>query len=409
MLYQIFKQKRIILSLGFVFVLLGSLAVVRFANAAATDFFSGVSWDHSFSVGESTYLRSGFYETGFQYNETTPDSSFFTLAPIIGYRSGAMGADLNLEIELESDAGDYLGRLEIISVDDQADSNDDGFIQFWSKIYKTRHSTWTEDQGGGTTTLNNTHGDFNLVVKIYIEESDGTRTLLSSKTLGDFNSNVDLASRFGTGTSGGSNSGNQDNSQQTNATETNQNSDTTPTGQNSNANPTGQSAGADPSGQASNTNPNQQSQTQIGGSGGGQNSNTNQTQIGGSPSNNSSQQNQGSSTIVSSGCVDGSFSCLGNPLGQGGVKSFTGFIERVLNIVIRLGIPVVVLAIIWSGFLYVKAQGNSEQVKKAHQALMWTIVGAVLLIGSYTIATAIQKTVTDIGTGSFIHRPSDLV
>jgi len=56
----------------------------------------------------------------------------------------------------------------------------------------------------------------------------------------------------------------------------------------------------------------------------------------------------------------------------------------------------VAIAIIYSGFLFVTAQGNSEKLTKAKKALLYTIIGAALLLGSYVIATAIGKTVDEI-------------
>lgn len=82
------------------------------------------------------------------------------------------------------------------------------------------------------------------------------------------------------------------------------------------------------------------------------------------------------------------------------IDSVTEFIERILNIVIMIGMPIVVLALIWSGFLYVKAQGNSDKIGEAHKTLLWTVVGAALLMGSWAIARAIKQTVVDIGTGA---------
>lgn len=82
------------------------------------------------------------------------------------------------------------------------------------------------------------------------------------------------------------------------------------------------------------------------------------------------------------------------------IESVTDFIERILNIVVMIGMPIVVLALIWSGFLYVKAQGNSDKIGEAHKTLLWTVVGAGLLMGSWAIARAIKQTVVDIGTGA---------
>ena len=93
------------------------------------------------------------------------------------------------------------------------------------------------------------------------------------------------------------------------------------------------------------------------------------------------------------------YAVLRNPLGEGGIESFTDFIARILNIVMMIGLPIIVLIFIWTGFLYVKAQGDPTAIGKAHKALLWTVVGAALIIGSGVIANAIKDTVTQIGQG----------
>lgn len=72
------------------------------------------------------------------------------------------------------------------------------------------------------------------------------------------------------------------------------------------------------------------------------------------------------------------------------------FIKGVLRAVLLIGIPIVTLAIIYTGFLFVTAQGNSEKLKVAKKALVYTLVGAALLLGSLVITDAIQGTVDDI-------------
>ncbi len=84
-----------------------------------------------------------------------------------------------------------------------------------------------------------------------------------------------------------------------------------------------------------------------------------------------------------------------NPLGPS-IDTIPKFIEAVINIVLIVGIPIVVLAIIYTGFLFVKAQGNPEEITKAKSALMYTLIGATLLLGAFVIANAIGKTVDEI-------------
>lgn len=82
-----------------------------------------------------------------------------------------------------------------------------------------------------------------------------------------------------------------------------------------------------------------------------------------------------------------------NPLGPNGAKDFPTFIHNLLTGVLRVGIPVVALAIIYCGFLFVSARGNSEKLTKAKDALLYTLIGAAILLGSWAIAQMISTTV----------------
>ena len=79
-----------------------------------------------------------------------------------------------------------------------------------------------------------------------------------------------------------------------------------------------------------------------------------------------------------------------NPISPNNINDF---IKIILQGVIKIGIPVVALAIIYSGFLFVAAQGNSEKLKTAKKALLYSLVGAAILLGSWAIAQVISNTV----------------
>ena len=72
------------------------------------------------------------------------------------------------------------------------------------------------------------------------------------------------------------------------------------------------------------------------------------------------------------------------------------FIEDLLTIVLVLGVPLVALAIIYSGFLFVQASGSSEKLGTAKKALLYSVIGAALLLGAWVLAEAIKTTVDDI-------------
>lgn len=84
-----------------------------------------------------------------------------------------------------------------------------------------------------------------------------------------------------------------------------------------------------------------------------------------------------------------------NPLGDN-ITDIPSFIKEVINIIIYIGIPIITLAIIYTGFLFVKAQGNPEELTKAKRTLLYTLIGGALLLGAFVIAEAIGKTVEDI-------------
>ncbi len=88
-----------------------------------------------------------------------------------------------------------------------------------------------------------------------------------------------------------------------------------------------------------------------------------------------------------------------NPLGTSGPKTIPEFIKILLEGALQVGIPVIALAVIYCGFLFVKARGNSEELTKAKDALLYTLIGAAILLGSWAIAEMISATVTGLGTG----------
>ncbi len=86
-----------------------------------------------------------------------------------------------------------------------------------------------------------------------------------------------------------------------------------------------------------------------------------------------------------------------NPLASKGINDLSGFIKIILEGALKLGIPVIALAIIYSGFLFVSARGNSEKLGEAKNSLMYTLIGAALLLGAWAIAKIISETVLGLG------------
>ncbi|MDD3662421.1 MAG: hypothetical protein PHT84_00990 [Candidatus Pacebacteria bacterium] len=86
---------------------------------------------------------------------------------------------------------------------------------------------------------------------------------------------------------------------------------------------------------------------------------------------------------------------IDNPLGDE-LKDIPSFIEAIINIILIIGVPIVTLAIIYSGFLFVSAAGNPEKLKNAKTTFIYTLIGAALLLGAFVLSKAIVTTVEEI-------------
>ena len=83
---------------------------------------------------------------------------------------------------------------------------------------------------------------------------------------------------------------------------------------------------------------------------------------------------------------------LDNPA-PGAGYTLQDFIYLLLDIVQLVGIPVLVVCIIYAGFLLMTAGGDESQVTKGKTVVLWTLVGAAIIIGAKVIAAFIAGTV----------------
>ncbi len=80
--------------------------------------------------------------------------------------------------------------------------------------------------------------------------------------------------------------------------------------------------------------------------------------------------------------------------------SFGDILRGIAQWVANIGIPVVAFFIILTGFKFVAAQGNEEKLKEAKQMLVWTLVGAAVVMGSVAIANMIIKFAESLGAAA---------
>lgn len=78
------------------------------------------------------------------------------------------------------------------------------------------------------------------------------------------------------------------------------------------------------------------------------------------------------------------------------VSNINDFIKTILEGVLKIGIPLIALAIIYSGFLFITAQGKEAKLTEAKNALLYTVIGAAILLGSWALAQLISETVLSL-------------
>lgn len=86
-----------------------------------------------------------------------------------------------------------------------------------------------------------------------------------------------------------------------------------------------------------------------------------------------------------------------NPITYGSITSIPQLLLALVDLVFLIGVPIIVIFIIYSGFLFVTAGDNESQVAKARFVFMWTLLGALVLLGAKAIAAAIEATVLTLG------------
>jgi hypothetical protein len=91
----------------------------------------------------------------------------------------------------------------------------------------------------------------------------------------------------------------------------------------------------------------------------------------------------------------GSAITLINPLKAG--TSLESLLNSIMDFVIRLGTIVVIVMLVFVGYKFVAARGNDAKLVEARKMLLWTIIGALVLLGAKAISMALLATVQAIG------------
>lgn len=104
-------------------------------------------------------------------------------------------------------------------------------------------------------------------------------------------------------------------------------------------------------------------------------------------------------TTSTGGEVKSSPIIIDNPIKA---TSITGLFEAIIDIMLVFAIPLIAFFIIYAGFMYVTSRGNEEAIRTAHMALLYALIGGVLILGAKVLITVIGGTVDDVRNAAFI-------
>lgn len=81
---------------------------------------------------------------------------------------------------------------------------------------------------------------------------------------------------------------------------------------------------------------------------------------------------------------------LSNPL-AGGETDVNAIIGNIIKAAMGVVGALVLLMIVWGGMTWLTAAGNPEKVKSGANTMMWAVLGAVVVLGSYFLLMVILK------------------
>jgi hypothetical protein len=84
-----------------------------------------------------------------------------------------------------------------------------------------------------------------------------------------------------------------------------------------------------------------------------------------------------------------------NPLSSA-YSTIPTFIAGFLRVMVQIGLPVVALFLLIAGYRFASAGGNSGKLEEAKENFVYVIIGALLILGAWVLATLIGNTVSQV-------------
>ncbi len=79
------------------------------------------------------------------------------------------------------------------------------------------------------------------------------------------------------------------------------------------------------------------------------------------------------------------------------VDTIPEFLTALFKTIAEIGAVVLAFYIVYTGYLFVTAQGNEQGLQKAKESLKWVLIGGAIILGAWVLSEAILQTIQDIG------------
>lgn len=85
-----------------------------------------------------------------------------------------------------------------------------------------------------------------------------------------------------------------------------------------------------------------------------------------------------------------------NPLKADSITGPNGLINDLINAVQIIVAPLIVIFVIYAGFLFVTARGNDRKLETAKKTLLYVLIGAAIILGAEVLSTLIENTADNL-------------
>ncbi|QSH39643.1 hypothetical protein JXR01_01375 [Candidatus Kaiserbacteria bacterium] len=84
------------------------------------------------------------------------------------------------------------------------------------------------------------------------------------------------------------------------------------------------------------------------------------------------------------------------------IKFITDMLRGLVLAVVYIGTPVLVVFIVWTGFLFVAAQGSADGITKAKKMALQVTIGGVLLLSLWAIVELVSDTLAGFSAATLL-------